>query len=43
MSTYVYFKIETKPINWVVKRTYEEFIALKNILNKHYAVPNIPN
>ncbi|CAK86570.1 unnamed protein product (macronuclear) [Paramecium tetraurelia] len=43
MSTYVYFKIETKPINWVVRRTYEEFIALKNMLNKHYNVPNIPN
>ena len=43
MSTCVYFKIETKPINWVVKSTYEDFIALKNILNKNYSVPNIPN
>ncbi|CAD8093932.1 unnamed protein product [Paramecium sonneborni] len=42
-NTIIYFQIETKPTNWVVRRTYDEFIQLKNILNKYYTVPNIPN
>ncbi|CAK87515.1 unnamed protein product (macronuclear) [Paramecium tetraurelia] len=42
-NTSVYFKIETKPINWVVKRTYDDFILLKSTLNKNFTVPNIPN
>ncbi|CAD8187214.1 unnamed protein product [Paramecium pentaurelia] len=42
-NTSIYFQIETKPTNWVVKRTYDDFILLKTTLNKYFTVPNIPN
>ena len=42
ISSYISFKIETKPIGWVVNRRFNDFLKLRDILAMTYPCHLIP-